>query len=182
MRARIRQEIAGIEPADAKEARARREALRWVDSGAELCRIEKPATPPRHLVSYFAVIDGDYLLLVEHINAGLWLPSGGHVEPGEHPRDTVRRESLEELGLAARFLREEPCFLTVTETVGSTAGHTDVSLWYLLSGSRHEAMDFDHAEFHGVRWFHLTEIPFRHADPELSRFVSKMTGMRGGET
>ncbi|MEE3919135.1 NUDIX domain-containing protein [Micromonospora sp. BRA006-A] len=31
----------------------------------------------------------------------MWLPSGGHVEPGEHPADTVRRELREELGVAA---------------------------------------------------------------------------------
>jgi 8-oxo-dGTP diphosphatase len=178
MRASIRQEIDRVEPLDAKEAEAKLAVLRWVDSGAELCRLKKPASPPQHLVSYFALVDGDYLLLVDHINAGLWLPSGGHVEPGEHPQDTVRRELREELMLAANFLHDGPLFLTVTDTVGRTEGHTDVSLWYVLNGSRSEPIEFDRNEFHGVNWFHRDEVPFGRSDPEMSRFVRKLYGHR----
>ena len=47
------------------------------------------------------VTDGG-VLLVNHINAGLWLPPGGHVEPDEHPAQTASREALEELGIAER--------------------------------------------------------------------------------
>jgi 8-oxo-dGTP diphosphatase len=176
MRADIRKEIEEIEPLDAKELQAKLAALEWIDSGVELCRLEKPATPPQHLVSYFVLVDGDYLLLVDHINAGLWLPSGGHVEPGEHPRDTVMREVVEELGVSARFIRREPLFLTMTETIGKTAGHTDVSLWYVLSGRRGEFMDFDRSEFHGISWFHRDELPFERSDPEMGRFVGKLYG------
>ena len=46
----------------------------------------KPATPPKHLVSYVVPTDpetGD-ILLVDHRNAQLWIPPGGHVDPGEH--------------------------------------------------------------------------------------------------
>ena len=46
------------------------------------------------------IVDGDHVLLVDHRMAQLWLPNGGHVEPGEHPRDTVVRELKEEIGLA----------------------------------------------------------------------------------
>jgi 8-oxo-dGTP diphosphatase len=176
MRARIRQEIERVEPLDRKEAEAKLEVLRWVDSGVELCRLEKPATPPQHLVSYFALVDGDYLLLVDHINAGLWLPSGGHVEPEEHPQDTVRRELREELGLPAEFLHDGPLFLTVTDTVGRTGGHTDVSLWYVVVGNRSERIDFDNAEFHEINWFHRAEVPYGRSDPEMSRFVRKLYG------
>ncbi|MFI5343447.1 MAG: NUDIX domain-containing protein [Chlamydiales bacterium] len=37
--------------------------------------------------------------LVDHKKANLWLPAGGHVEPNEHPRETVKREILEELSI-----------------------------------------------------------------------------------
>lgn len=174
MRARIRIEIDRIRPLDAKESGAKLTALDWVDSGAELCRLEKPARPPKHLVSYFAVADGDHLLLVDHINAGLWLPTGGHVEPDEHPRDAVQREAQEELGLQARFLHEGPLFLTITDTVGRTAGHTDVSLWYVLRGSRSERLTYDRSEFHEVKWFHRDEVPLDRADPEMARFLRKL--------
>lgn len=69
-RHQIRLEIASITPGDAVEARHRTDALSWVDSGVELIRQSKPATPPQHLVSYFAVVSDDgHILLVDHKNA-----------------------------------------------------------------------------------------------------------------
>ena len=137
MRAGIRDEVRQIDPFDDLERTTRADVLAWIDSGAELCRVQKPATPPKHLISYFVVVDGEYVLLVDHLNAGLWLPPGGHVEPDEHPRDTVRRECMEELFLEAGDVADLcPIFVTVTETVGNAPGHTDVSLWYVIRGSR----------------------------------------------
>lgn len=52
VRARVRADIAGITPLDALEARDRDDTLVWIDSGAELFRRAKPATPPRHLIAY----------------------------------------------------------------------------------------------------------------------------------
>lgn len=128
-------------------------------------------------MSYFLLVDGDDILLVDHIKSGLWLPSGGHVEPGEHPRITVEREIIEELGIPARFARPEPQFITAVTTVGQTAGHVDVSLWYLLQGDRHEPLDFDREEFTQVRWFHKDEVPLDRCEPELPRFLAKMTAL-----
>ena len=70
-------------------------------------------------------------LLVDHKKAELWLPPGGHVDPGEDPQETFRREAMEELGIDAEFLFDKPILLTMTKTVGYVAKHTDVSLWYL---------------------------------------------------
>ncbi len=72
------------------------------------------------------------ILLVDHINAQLWLPTGGHVDVEEDPKDAAKRECYEELGIKAEFWLESPLFLTSAVTVGLTAGHTDVTLWYLL--------------------------------------------------
>ncbi|WTO11674.1 NUDIX domain-containing protein [Micromonospora sp. NBC_00617] len=76
------------------------------------------------------------VLLVDHVNAGLWLPPGGHVEPDEHPVQTARREARGELGIDADNLDGQPVFLTVTRTVGIDHGHTDVSLWFVLPAHR----------------------------------------------
>lgn len=166
--------ISRISPLDEIEARHIEAALAWLDSGADLCRVAKPATPDPHLVSYFVLVDQDHLLLVDHVNAGLWLPTGGHVEPNEDPRDTVVREVFEELGLEAAFLHPDPVFVTVTRTVGRTAGHTDMSLWFVLRGRRGDDLDVDTSEFRSVRWFHLAEIPQDRTDPHLARFVQKL--------
>jgi 8-oxo-dGTP diphosphatase len=177
----IQKEIEAINPLDELEALHRRDALEWVESGADLFRIKKPDIPPKHLVSYFVLIDPiqKSMLLVDHIKAQLWLPTGGHVEPNEDPRETVRREVREELNIRASFLRsnEQPFFITVTETVGLTAGHTDVSLWYLLQGSSHDFVDFDRSEFNEVEWFSFAEVLQSDSvifDPHLQRFTQKL--------
>lgn len=163
-----------MQPLDILEQEHRAQVLAWIDSGAELCRLAKPATPSMHLVAYFVVIDEmQRLLLVEHRKAQLWLPPGGHVEPGEHPRETVAREIVEELGFTLSEPVEAPLLVTVTETVGLTAGHTDVSLWYQVPVHSSQAIAFDAEEFASVRWFGAHELPLAHSDPHLARFIAK---------
>ena len=174
MRVAIRSELESINPLDALENEHRSEALAWVDSGAPLFRTAKPATPPQHLVSYFAVVDGESILLVDHKNAQLWLPPGGHVEPGEHPRDTVVREAREELGFAPAHEIAAPLMVTCATTVGLTSGHVDVSLWYLVKSERSQTMVYDAQEFDGIKWFEYSNLPLGRSDPHLERFLRKL--------
>lgn len=178
MRTRIRAELAAIDPFDATEQDHLDDALAWIDSGAGLFRLVKPATPPKHLVSYFAVIDADRILLVDHRNARLWLPPGGHVEADEHPRATVTRELEEELGLRAIHDIDAPLMVTCTTTVGLTAGHTDVSLWYVVNADAKQALTFDRTEFDAVQWFQFADVPFERSDPHLQRFMQKLSARR----
>jgi 8-oxo-dGTP diphosphatase len=178
MRDQIRNELESIDPLDALEQEHRADALAWIDSGAELFRVAKPATPPKHLVSYFAVIDGERILLVDHKNAQLWLPAGGHVEPQEHPRQTVARELEEELGFAPPHPIEAPVMVTCTNTVGLTSGHTDVSLWYVVRADLHQALKYDETEFNAVRWFPFAEVPLARSDPHMRRFLAKLENSR----
>lgn len=173
----IHRTVASMTSLDPLEEAHIRFVLEWIESGSELFRIEKPATPDTHLVSYFVIATAalDQVLLVDHKKAELWLPPGGHVEPNEDPKETVRREIREELGIEAEFLLEEPLLLTVTKTVGNIAQHTDVSLWYLLKGDPSQALDFDPSEFHQIRWFGIDEIPFEKSDPHMKRFIQKMS-------
>jgi hypothetical protein len=64
--------------------------------------------------------------------------------------------------------------ISITTTVGSTPGHVDVSLWYVLQVPRTQPLRWDQGEFHGVRWFGLDELPLRRCDPQLPRFVRKL--------
>ncbi len=175
IRSQIRSEILSINPFDELERLHVNDALAWVDSGVGLFRIIKPATPPRHLVSYFAVVDHDHILLVDHKNASLWLPTGGHVEPGEHPRITVAREIQEELGLIPVHAIEKPLMITCTTTTGHTAGHIDVSLWYVVCGNRAQKLEYDQDEFNSIKWFPFGAIPFHRSDPHINRFIQKLT-------
>jgi 8-oxo-dGTP diphosphatase len=175
MRAVIRSELEAIAPFDSIEQEHLADALAWVESGVELFRRAKPATPPKHLVSYFAVVDGSYILLVDHKNAQLWLPTGGHVEPLEHPRATVERELKEELGLTPSHAIAPPIMVTATTTVGLTAGHVDVSLWYVVHAHREQPIQFDSGEFNSVRWFPFGDLPCDRVEPHVGRFVAKLT-------
>lgn len=179
MRTTIRKLVDSIQPFDDTEAAHIAVTLAWIDSGAPLFRTQKPATPPQHLVSYFVVVDvaRRQVLLTDHKDASLWLPSGGHVEPGEHPRATAAREAQEELDLVADFVWPEPIFLTVTQTQGLSAGHTDISLWYVLHGDVKMKLNHDPGEFHGVAWFGFDNLPLNRADPHLARFVAKLQRM-----
>ncbi|WP_229219968.1 NUDIX domain-containing protein [Rugamonas fusca] len=96
-------------------------------------------------------------------------------QPGEHPRVTVARELEEELGFATPHPVDAPLFVTVTQTVGLTAGHTDVSLWYVVHARRDQAIRYDEGEFEQVRWFALDEVPLERADPHMGRFLAKLT-------
>jgi 8-oxo-dGTP diphosphatase len=174
MRAAIRREVASIQPFDEQEEIHQVETLAWIDSGAPLFRTAKPATPPKHLVSYFAVVDRDNILLVDHRNAQLWLPPGGHVKPKEHPRETVVRELKEELGFAAGHEITEPLMVTCTTTVGLTSGHIDVSLWYVVRAARSQRINYDSQEFAGFSWFRYSEVPLHRSDPHLGRFLAKL--------
>ena len=180
-RSLIRSQVAHIQPFDSIEREHKANVLTWIDSGNPLFRIKKPDVPPKHLVSYFVLVDPEHnsILLVDHIKAQLWLPTGGHVMPGEDPRDTVKREAKEELDIQATFLRSSslPFFVTVTKTVGLTAGHTDVSLWYLLRGSVHDFLHYDKSEFTDIEWFTFKEIIETDPvifDPHLQRFTKKV--------
>jgi 8-oxo-dGTP pyrophosphatase MutT (NUDIX family) len=174
--------VGRVSPYDGHEKEDQIEILQWVASDAPLFRIERPATPPRHLVVYFVLLDEARreVMLVDHIKAGCWLPPGGHVDGGEDPRETVAREAEEELGIAARFHvglgGGQPFFLTVTQTRGPHS-HTDVTMWFVLAAARNDVIVPDLSEFRDVRWFELdgpSEWDTTDFDPEMHRFVAKL--------
>ena len=181
MRERIAELIRAVPPHDSCEEAHQSQILDWIASGAPLFRIRKPDVPARHLVSYVALVDPARrkILLVDHKNAGLWLPTGGHVELDEDPAVTARRELAEELKLEASFLYPDPFFLTVTRTIGIDANHEDVSLWYVLAGDAERPTWFDPAEFNSVAWFGFDEVPFERSDPHLRRFMNKLQARLG---
>jgi 8-oxo-dGTP diphosphatase len=176
--------VTALSPLDALEAAHISDTLRWLERTDDIYRRAKPATPPRHLVSYAVVLDPRNfdVLLVDHVNAGLLLPPGGHVEPDEHPADAARRECREELGVEHPIIMDPaaPAFLTVTTTVGRDYGHTDVSLWFMMEGSRHMQLTIDEVEFRDVRWCSLSDVASaegRDFDPHFPRFMQKVLSL-----
>jgi 8-oxo-dGTP pyrophosphatase MutT (NUDIX family) len=174
--------IESIQPFDDLEALHVQDASNWIRTTTDsIFRISKPDKPPKHLVSYFVVVDEarHSILLIDHIKSGLWLPAGGHVEIDESPAVTVAREAQEELGLDAKFSAltgDQPLMITVTQTVNGNI-HTDVSLWYVLTGDSRVDLDFDRREMKGYKWFTFDEILKTNIDtldPHMHRFVNKL--------
>lgn len=180
-RAHLLELVGAIEPWDDLERTHLKTATRWIASGVPVYRVRKPDVPAMHLVSYFVVLDDTrgQLLLVAHRKAGLWLPAGGHVEPGEDPWASVVRECREELGIeavASPITGELPLFLTVTQTRGQGA-HTDVSLWYLLNADADTITSYDQGEFDAIRWLtdeQMLEESDELLDPHMHRFTHKL--------
>jgi len=181
-RERLVAALAAVAPWDGVERAHLAEVRGWIGSGAPLYRTRAPDVPAKHLVSYFVVHDPDTgrLLLCAHRKAGLWLPTGGHVEPDEDPWDTVVRECREELRVEAvpsTVSGDRPFFLTATRTVGPRR-HVDVSLWYVLRGREGDVTSFDEDEFTAVRWLSPERVlaePLDTLDPHLHRFARKLT-------
>lgn len=179
--AALRDLVADLAPADDLERAHQADALEWLASTDDVYRRRKPATPAKHLVSYTVLADpvDGALFLIDHRLSGLTLPPGGHVEPGEDPLATARRETGEELGLAADFsiTGPRPLFITVTRTNGRDSAHTDVSLWYVIAGDRRSPIRLDQREFTGGRWWTPAEIEAADPagfDPHLARFAAKL--------
>jgi len=161
----------------------RGEALAWLRSTDDVYRRVRPATPDPHLVAYVLVVDraARSVLLCDHRLAGLWLPTGGHVEPEEAPAATAAREAVEELGVALPFdaaTGDRPFFLTVTETTGDRASrHTDVSLWFALAGTGGMRLAPDEREFRAIGWWSVDELAAAGRagfEPHLSRALASL--------
>lgn len=181
MREAIRRLVDEIVPCDTVEAEHRLDALEWLDGVDEIFRTAKPATPPKHLVSYCALVDSDarQVFLVNHRDAERWLPTGGHVDVDEHPVAAAAREIFEELQVKPSFheaVGPRPLMVTVTQTQGRSEPHTDVSLWFTFDGSDRATLTADEVEFVDSGWWDFDEVRGDgrvEFDPNLPRFIDK---------
>lgn len=101
----------------------------------------------RHLtVSGFVVHEGRVALHWHRKNA-MWLPAGGHIEPGESPAEAVLREIKEEFDIQASIAalaphvdytpgptQEEPPFTVLICPVGP--GHEHIDMVYFCRAER----------------------------------------------
>jgi len=124
-------------------------------------RIVKQESLIDHVCTFFVPVHilTRSLFLVDHIKAGTWIPPGGHIEPGEKPRQTVIREFREELDCKITEKSIHPFTLSLSlieNTKHPCRRHYD--FWYLVECERLD-FHFDKDEFHAAGWFSTTEAP-----------------------
>ena len=176
----IIESIEKIIPLDPLEQLEIKDSLAWIKSAEPIFRIQKPDIPNRHLVAFFIPYDKNQneVLLVHHKKSNWWIFPGGHVEINELPYNAVKRECLEELGIQANFLIEDPIFIAATQTVSIHAGHIDISIGYLLACDKTMPLNFDENEFNDIQWFNFNNIPYSQSDPAMERLIKKLSTMR----
>jgi 8-oxo-dGTP pyrophosphatase MutT (NUDIX family)/RimJ/RimL family protein N-acetyltransferase len=144
--------VAGRRPVDARERAAIDEFCRIVPTLADPCSEHADRT---HITASAIVVsdDGSRVALHRHKRLGLWLQPGGHIEPGESPREAAVREAIEETGLPARLADEQ---LIHVDVHPGPRKHTHLDLRYLVN-SAHVAPAPPSGESQDVRWFQWHE-------------------------
>ncbi|OGK59219.1 hypothetical protein A3H84_03595 [Candidatus Roizmanbacteria bacterium RIFCSPLOWO2_02_FULL_40_13] len=113
-----------------------------------------------HFSSLFvpANIQKRKIFLVHHKKAGSWIPPGGHIELGETPVQTVKREFHEELGFtltnekiqlfsASTYVLKKDPFCKI---------HYDI--WYLVYMDKITTFRLDKREFYDGSWIDFKDI------------------------
>lgn len=117
----------------------------------------------RHFAVSAYIVSKSKVLLIRHSKLGAWLPIGGHIEPGEDPETTLKREVKEETGLEVKIVSES---INITaETMRLSARPEAVFIEQVAEG--HEHVDFVYfcvpnnnalKKDNRLKWFSLEEL------------------------
>lgn len=130
------------------------------------------------LIAVAALVrDGQVLMVHRHPQRQAypdsWALSGGHVEPGESPRQTVSRELSEELGVQIR----DPRPISMTVDHPSLRMHA-----FLVTQWTGEPYNAAPAEHDDLRWFSASElVSVRHAHPEALPAILRAMQVAAGD-
>ena len=138
-----------------------------------------PENADRDFTASGYVVDNAKVLLLHHKKIGMWLQPGGHIEDGELPHETAKREVKEETGVTPRLNHKpdteydepaedlpKPFHVNAHEIED---GHWHCDFAYIFHAEQHgEATHED--EHHGTKWFTAQELQQDdHAMPENVR-------------
>lgn len=127
-----------------------------------MTQLGRGALPDKHFTATGFLVRAGKVLLLRHRKLNMWLPFGGHLDPGEDPVQALLREAREETGFEIEIVAETPQFsangvqaLPRPESVlleRIEADHYHIDLIYFVrpvGGSQRLAVN-EHTE---MRWF-----------------------------
>ena len=117
-------------------------------------KLTRDLNPVNHFCTFIIPFDPESkkIFIGHHINADQWIPPGGHIEEGELPIDTVKREFEEELGIKIRDKHNELFDLGITNVQGKKRSckiHYD--FWYLIHTAKLN-FKYNKKEFYKAEW------------------------------
>lgn len=145
--------------------------LQQLEKTAGYTRDENPS---EHFCVFFVpIVPSKRLVYIgHHIKANGWMPPGGHMDPGESPSKTLRREFEEELQHKLTFEVTELFNFTVVDV--SDAGREckkHLDFWYLVHLATPEDFIFDPGEFHDAGWVTYEEAIEKVMDKHKSTLI-----------
>jgi deoxyribonuclease-4 len=117
-------------------------------------------SPEHHLCAFFVPIVPEQRLVFvgHHIKADDWIPPGGHMEPGETPLQTIRREVVEELSYELKDERIELFDVAIKDvSQPNRVCKTHNDLWYLIHMKKPVPFKLQASEFHDGAWLSYEE-------------------------
>jgi 8-oxo-dGTP diphosphatase len=117
---------------------------------------------------------GDQLLLCHRSPGRRWYPDvwdfpGGHVRPGEHPEDALRRELAEELGAELEGVDGSPVLHRVDPQTG-----LDLTVWVSWRW-RGTVTNLQPEEHDAIGWFEEGQLAeLRFADPSYLPLLRRL--------
>jgi 8-oxo-dGTP diphosphatase len=139
-------------------------------------RITRDENSEDHFCTFFLPLDRKTgrMFLVDHIKGRDWMPPGGHLDPGETPMETVKREMREELG---HSITTEPIVLfditikDITNPLVTCRIHYDFLHLVLMD---EKVFTFDKSEFTDARWVPIEEGIKMVQTPVFKEVLSKI--------
>lgn len=141
---------------DAGQERLRQDYLGWLESHPTAW---SRSCIPAHLTASALVCssDGRQVVLVRHAKIGLWLQTGGHLEPEDTSLEAAAlREAAEETGLTGLRILPGPTQLSRHRVPCVAEWHLDVQYTVVADQVRRPPGS---AESTGIGWFAASDLP-----------------------
>jgi|SRR3989344_1642499 len=156
MQKQIQKEVMKLKNSNFVDASTYHQFLRRLKQG----NLTKNRNTFDHICAFFLPLDmtKKSIYLGHHIKADDWIPPGGHIEAGEMPIDTVRREFVEELDFNLTKQPIELFDLSIKDVSGNPKHQCKIhyDFWYLVYTDKIDYR-FDRKEFHQAKWMTIDE-------------------------